>query len=87
MSPAVLDSSPDLFLALSPLQNQSALDGQADWSPEEEWQRYVQRQTALASMLTGEIDPDQFLDILESHDIDPDQYLEETEETLDYYGF
>lgn len=87
MCPAVLDSSPDLFLALSPLQNQSALDGHADWSPEEEWQRYAQRQTALAAMFTGQLDPDSFLDILESHLIDPNQYLEETEETLDYYGF
>lgn len=83
MFQAQSDSSPDLFVALSPLQNQAALNGEADWSAGEEWERYVKRQEALASMLTGVLHPDYFLDLLESHTIDPEDYLDEIDPVLD----
>lgn len=74
-----------LFAALSPLVNEIVLAGEGDWSPEEEWQRYKQRQEVLADVFTGRRDPDEFLELIEKHSINPDDYLEETEEALDLY--
>ena len=69
-------------MALSSNPIQQALNGQAEWSEEEEWQRYCKRQEMLAAVVTGQADPDDLLDCLLEQSINPDDYLEETDDNL-----
>ncbi|MBW4551053.1 MAG: hypothetical protein KME35_08080 [Aphanocapsa sp. GSE-SYN-MK-11-07L] len=71
-----------IWLALSTPQDQAALRGERDWTPEQEWKRYVQRQTLLQQVIFGNMHPDDLLDCLLDHDLSPDDYLDQVDDGL-----